>query len=231
LLIGIGVAYFLHGMGDKEGGYVGTTVSGGGENSGGNVELNQDGKRISNRGDDKISLNLEFFEIRSNAEIIRLNGSSDAVSRAEVFEAIVDYSGSSVPYPFIINLFPKDKDEFDRIRRENDVGAYNDTPGNIWSENFYMQSIEVEGYSNIQTLFHAVVPLTFENVSNSFEFYDGDPEFIPAASNSFGVDLWVANYLNDLCYFRIIFAENNGEFLAARLNATFFNSDLWSDGE
>jgi len=209
----------------------GTADTGGGETPGGNMNQTQGSTRIFNRGDDKISLNLEFFEVRSSADIIRLNG-NDAVSSAEMHEAIVDYSSGSARFPLLIHLHPYDSEEFTQIRSKNGLNSYSDTaPGNIWSENFYIRSFEVEGYNNIQALFHATVPLTFENVANSFEFYDGEPEFFSADTNPYGVDLWIAQFLNDICYFRIFFKENNGEFLAAKMNATFNNTFEWGNEE
>ena len=208
----------------------GDTISPQGGTSG-NIDQTQDDSNIFNRGDNNISLNMDFFGIRSNSEIIRING-NEATSSADQFLAYVDYTGSSARFPVYIQLYPHDKDEFARIRSENDMNTFGDpVPGNVWSENFYMQFIEVEGYSNIQVLFNAVVPLTYENMLNSFDLYAREPVFHPADTNSHGVDIWEIGILTDLGFIQILFKETNGERLPTRLTMWREIFYLWADEE
>jgi hypothetical protein len=173
-----------------------------------------------------VTLNRDLVALigLTNKQLLEANGSEGSTIYYWGGSPWADYTESEALYPvrfWLSGDYDLTNATMERIREiENARGEY---PGNIWPEDFMIDGIEVwqgpyDFNTTLQELFHADVPLNFENMSASFE-KDGVLNYWPLAEqvyDGYGFDVWECIFVEGIYRIMCTFHETNGELMLYR---------------
>jgi competence ComEA-like helix-hairpin-helix protein len=160
----------------------------------------------------KINAGLLDMIGKTNGDLRRINGDNCKSYLMNGDLSIADYHDMPVEYPVAFWLVGE-WDEVIEIWGRHWNGEIPER--NIWGDSFVINNIEA-GHDGLAYVFHADIPLTYDNMSASFD-QESELSHIPEKEQehwSYGFDIWSCDfsyYSSGLYRFTATFNEVNGE--------------------